>query len=182
MIDHQHQAEFNVLLDPTLKVAPMRINIVPVTELTDQHLGAEYLEIQLACGALQRTLRSKRGFVPNKVPPRFTLNHGHIYFFFNKGAYLERRYNAIRAECAARGRKTLIDFPAHVWPAELFNSWLPSPADYIPIRVRIAQRVLLKPPWYKFWSRPLTPLKILSYKSYLEDHCHDPATPTILSY
>ena len=36
-----------------------RINIIPTTELADQHLVAEYRELFMVGSALQRTLKSK---------------------------------------------------------------------------------------------------------------------------
>ena len=57
-----------------------RINIISPSELTDQHLIAEYREIFMVAGSLKRTLISKSGFVESKVPKNFTLNNGHVYF------------------------------------------------------------------------------------------------------
>ena len=54
-----------------------RINIISPSELTDQHLIAEYREIFMVAGSLKRTLISKSGFVESKVPKNFTLNNGH---------------------------------------------------------------------------------------------------------
>ena len=39
-----------------------RINIVEPSELTDQHLIAEYREIFMIAGSLKRTLKSKIGY------------------------------------------------------------------------------------------------------------------------
>ena len=69
-----------------------RINIIAVSELTDQHLIAEYREITMVPAALKRTLNSKAGFSKNKIPDKFTLNRGHVYFFYDKGLYLDKRY------------------------------------------------------------------------------------------
>ena len=71
-----------------------RINIVPVQELFDQHLMAEYREITMVPAALNRTLNSKRGLDKKKIPKKYTLNKGHVYFFYNKGLYLHKRYMA----------------------------------------------------------------------------------------
>ena len=45
-----------------------RINIVEPSELTDQHLIAEYREIFMIAGSLKRTLMSKTGYDKSKVP------------------------------------------------------------------------------------------------------------------
>ena len=65
-----------------------RINIIEPNELTDQHLIAEYREIFMVGGSLRRTLNSKSGYQVSKIPKKFTLNSGHVYFFYNKGNYL----------------------------------------------------------------------------------------------
>ena len=59
-----------------------RINIIDPAELTDQHLIAEYREITMVPGSLNRTLNSKIGYKESKVPKRYTLNGGHVYFFW----------------------------------------------------------------------------------------------------
>ena len=72
-----------------------RINIVPVKELMDQHLIAEYREITMVPGSLNRTLTSKKGLDYKKIADEFTLNSGHVYFFYDKGKYLHDRYDLI---------------------------------------------------------------------------------------
>ena len=79
-----------------------RINLVDPSELMDQHLIAEYREIRLLCANLKRTLNSKHGFQPKKVPSKFTLNSGHVYFFYNKGAYIHKRYEQLKEEMRNR--------------------------------------------------------------------------------
>ena len=44
-----------------------RINIIEPSELTDQHLIAEYREITMVPGSLKRTLVSKSGYQEKKV-------------------------------------------------------------------------------------------------------------------
>ena len=80
-----------------------RINIISPSELTDQHLIAEYREIFMVAGSLKRTLISKNGYLQSKVPKEYTLNSGHVYFFYNKGKYLNKRYNLIIKEMKLRG-------------------------------------------------------------------------------
>ena len=70
-----------------------RINIIPVSELHDQHLIAEYREITMVPAALNRTLNSKTGLIREKISKRFTLNNGHVYFFYDKGLYLDKGFN-----------------------------------------------------------------------------------------
>lgn len=129
-----------------------RINLVDPNELMDQHLLAEYREIRLLCANLRRTLKSKHGFVEKKVPSRFTLNKGHVYFFFNKGKYIYKRYCAIRDELAKRGFASNLIFPM-VWPQELYNDWEPTEEDKEIVRERIALRISQRPGWYRYCSK-----------------------------
>ena len=62
-----------------------RINIIPVEELMDQHLIAEYREITMVPVSLARTLSSKTGLDYKKISKSYTLNKGHVYFFYDKG-------------------------------------------------------------------------------------------------
>ena len=133
-----------------------RINLVEPTELTDQHLIAEYREIRLLCANLTRTLNSKHGFVETKVPKQFTLNSGHVYFFYNKGEYIHKRYESLKEEMRTRGFTPNNDFPKHVWPKELYNDWTPSERDKDIVRERIELRISQKPGWYRYYGETMT--------------------------
>ena len=81
-----------------------RINIVPTSELADQHLVAEYRELFMVGSALQRTLKSKnKDKTLSSLPEKYTLSTGHVKFFYNKGKYLDNRYNELIAEMKSRG-------------------------------------------------------------------------------
>ncbi len=129
-----------------------RINIIEPSELTDQHLIAEYREITMVPGSLKRTLVSKTGYQEKKVPKKFTLNGGHVYFFYNKGKYLDIRYKQLIKEMKRRGfnpdpnRK----FPTDIFKNNgLYNDWMPTIEDQKIIRQRIAERIAAKPDWYR---------------------------------
>ena len=94
-----------------------RINIVEPSELTDQHLIAEYREIFMIAGSLKRTLMSKTGYDKYKVPKKYTLNKGHVYFFYNKGKYLNNRYQKLILELKKRGFNLSKD---RFFPKEIF--------------------------------------------------------------
>jgi|LakMenE18May11ns_1017448.scaffolds.fasta_scaffold9959648_48 deoxyribonuclease (pyrimidine dimer) len=136
----------------------VRINIVEPEILTDQHLLAEYVETRMLCSNLLRTLRSKNGFVPAKVPPEYTLNTGHCYFFYNKGKYLHDRYLLIKSELSRRGIKNDYDFPTEVWPKDLFNDWVPVEKDFNLVKARITERLQRKIWWYRYNRLPITEL------------------------
>ena len=70
-----------------------RINLIEPNKLTNQHLVAEYREIFMVGSSLQRSLKSPSWEkTKNTLPTEFTLNGGHVKFFYNKGKYLSKRY------------------------------------------------------------------------------------------
>ena len=155
-----------------------RINIVPPQELMDQHLFAEFREIKMVPKSLRRSLRAawQREFDKNdmssfdeqraklavgtvlkKIPPAYTLNTGHVSFFYDKGAYLVDRYAELKAELRDRGinfnEDSLLD-PDGVFRdlAEygFFKNYEPTPEALALVRQRIAEKIALKPSWYRY--------------------------------
>ena len=132
-----------------------RINLVPITELSDQHLVAEYREIFMVGPSLQRSLKSPNwNKTKETLPKEFTLNKGHVKFFYNKGKYLYNRYLELIKEMKNRGMNPdpLRKFKREQWPDELFNDWMPSANDLEIIRERIQLRIQKRPNWYR-WSQ-----------------------------
>ena len=128
----------------------VRINLVPPSELTDQHLVAEHDEILMLCGALKRTLASKIGYQQSRIAPKFLLGKGHIYFFFDKGKYLHERFIQIQTEMRARDFHPTRVFPTYIWPSHLYNDFTPTQEDFDLIRERIKHKISLKPSWYRY--------------------------------
>ena len=130
-----------------------RINLVPVEELADQHLVAEYREIFMIGSALQRSMASPNWEKNKKtIPTEFCLNTGHVKFFYNKGEYLNNRYLLLVAEMKKRGMKPNPDrrFKTEQWPTELYNDWSPTDRDLVIIRQRMQEKINMKPEWYKW--------------------------------
>ncbi len=129
-----------------------RINIIPPGDLYDQHLIAEYREMLMVPASLKRTLASKLGLQLNKIPKRFTLNTGHVYFFYDKGLYLDKRYQSLIDEMILRGFNP---DSSRVFPTEIFkennlyNDWTPSRKEQLLIKQRITERVNQRPGWYR---------------------------------
>ena len=129
-----------------------RINLVDPKELSDQHLVAEYREIFMVGGSLKRTLVSKNGYQESKVPKQYTLNAGHVYFFYNKGKYLDNRYQQLIKEMKKRGFNPdkSRTFPKEIFIENgLYNDWIPNSNDYKLIRKRIESKIEMKPNWYR---------------------------------
>lgn len=150
-----------------------RINLIDPAELTDQHLFAEFREIKMVATSLNRSLRA-RGIdgVLGMIPPRFTLNKGHVSFFFDKGSYLQKRYAKVCEEMDNREinydkSKTFDDVGTFATDPRLCNDWVPDTFALTIIKNRIQQRIMQKRDWYRFkgtslkehptlWNRPLT--------------------------
>ena len=130
-----------------------RINLVNPKELTDQHLVAEYREIFMVGSSLQRSMKSKSwNKTINNIPKEFTLNKGHVTFFYNKGKYLDKRYTKLVNEMKRRGMKPDPNrkFKKSQWPNYLYNDWKPKIKDLEIIRKRINEKIKLKPDWYRY--------------------------------
>ena len=89
-----------------------RINTIDVNLLSDQHLMAEYRELPMVHGSLRRTLKSANGFQLSKVSPVYTLNAGHVYFWYNKKKFrnVRKKNNKLKKNilkiCSDHGKKT----------------------------------------------------------------------------
>lgn len=132
-----------------------RINLVDPNELTDQHLIAEYREIRLLCANFQRSQRSKTGIRLETIPQQFTLNRGHVRFFYNKGKYLHKRYDILKREMLSRGFNPQNHFPVDIWTKGSYNDWNPNSADLMIVRERIEERIMSKPQWYRYKGKHL---------------------------
>jgi len=127
-----------------------RVNVVDVKELTDQHLLAEYREILMVGSSLQRSLRSPK-WDPKRIPKEYTLNKGHVTFFYDKGLYLLKRYSRLRREMKRRGMRPDKDrhFNLEKFPDDMIKDWVPTERDREINRERIANRISEKPDWYR---------------------------------
>lgn len=77
-----------------------RINVVPVTELSQKHLIAEYREI-VRVFALAR--KSQFEMHKKQQPACYTLGTGHVLFFYDKLKFISNRYDELCQEMIFRG-------------------------------------------------------------------------------
>lgn len=130
-----------------------RINIIDPRELYDQHLVAEYRETFMVPAALRRSLNRKTPLDPDKeIPDTFTLNKGHVKFFYDKMLYLKKRYDSLIEEMKRRGmnpdpERTFPDLEE--FPKWTRGDWQPTLEEQKIVRERIAKRVSEKPDWYR---------------------------------
>lgn len=129
-----------------------RINAnIPPKELTRMHLVAELREITMVPASLKRSLHSKSiNEVLRYIPSQFTLNTGHVKFFYDKLHFLKDRFDALCEEMRIRGyqpdtsRKIAFDN----FPKEFYNHWSATERDNDIVRERIALRISQKPHLY----------------------------------
>ena len=117
-----------------------RIHLVPPSELCDQHLLAEHRELTRIPNAVAKGKFNLQG-----QPTDYKLGEGHVRFFFNKLAFLKRRYDELHLECKARGFNV-----QYIWPenlpqnAELWADYQATPEALALNRERIALRLPIK--------------------------------------
>lgn len=133
-----------------------RINTIDVALLADAHLMAEYRELPMVHGSLRRTLNSSKGFQLSKVPPNYTLNSGHVYFWYNKRKYLHERFNQLVDELLFRGFDVKPQDRSIDW--SVFDSvpqieWYPTAKDHTTNVERIILRISQKPNFYRWTKR-----------------------------
>lgn len=125
-----------------------RINLIPVEELSDQHLLAEYRELPRMAKFAGKTVQRKED-----IPVTFTLNKGHMTFFLDKAEFLEDRHAEIVEECLRRGIN-LTDPKPFTMPRVFEQSdWTPSEEEIEVSRERIREKLRMKPLFYR-WTRP----------------------------
>lgn len=93
-----------------------RINVVPVEQLCNEHLKAEYRE-------LIRVFRSAK--VRDDVPEKYTLGRGHVIFFSNKLTWVLKRYDQLIFEMKKRGFRTTPVIGLRDCDPSLYNDWEP---------------------------------------------------------
>lgn len=121
-----------------------RINCVPVRELTDKHLGAEYRELPRVFKLAEAAYR--RGDDWRSYPQEYVLGPGHVKFFYPRLRYLQSRFIAIVEECHRRGRKAFYtDTPTVSVSSAWWQDWEPTPEALALNRARIAERLGAKP-------------------------------------
>lgn len=147
-----------------------RINLVHVADLADQHLFAEWREIKMVPAALRRSLKTRNiDDILAGIPKRYTLNKGHVTFFFNKMLFLYDRYNELTEELDTRGYKLTyhdLNFIFFRDIPEVFRTqeWEPNDDDKKVNIARILLRISEKPDWYKFQGEKLEPSFYERYK------------------
>ena len=131
-----------------------RINCIPVEELTDKHLLAEYRELPRVSALtwkwsqnsantswIDTDLADEKVYRTWNLPRQYRLGTGHVKFFYNKGEYLRKRFEEqIVPEMQRRGFKTnFTKYRSH--PDGMNQDWTPDDAAIQVNRARIKERL-----------------------------------------
>lgn len=123
-----------------------RINCVPVEELTNKHLVAEYRELPRLFVLIKKAF--DRGELPgSNAPQKYTLGKGHVRFFYDKIPFLLSRQRELISVMIERGyspRFTNTDELLLIvadLPDTWFKEWTPSEEDKTINRNRIRERL-----------------------------------------
>lgn len=140
-----------------------RINLVNVKDLADQHLFAEWREIKMVVPAAKKSLLAKPVIkIYEKICPHYTLNIGHVTFFYNKLPFLHSRFNMLTEELLQRNFNIAqFDFETEdynfVWDRIGQILWYPTQRD-IQVNIdRISQRLNERPNWYRYYGDIYSP-------------------------
>lgn len=123
-----------------------RINLIPVEELTDQHLLSEHREIK----RIPNVIKSWR-YSMKRIPDAYTLGKWHVKFFYDKMLFLWIRYQDLYKECKIRWFSIEYYWRSFLnMPIQLFNSYTPTPEAVQISRDRINERINTKPNFYRY--------------------------------
>lgn len=118
-----------------------RINVIPVSELSDQHLIAEYHE-------LPRVLKQNINIAD--APEKYCLGRGHMKWAKLHDVFVMFRYWRILDEMKHRGFKTT-DYGTEL--CSYNDDYVAQPADIELNRQRIREKYQMKPNWYRWTKR-----------------------------
>jgi len=136
-----------------------RINLVPVQELADQHLMAEYRELPRIFGAVRKHVQDEKKVKDFKISNTYLLGTGHVTFFYNKLQFLADRHYDLVLECLRRGIKisnTGLNDISDI-PTEWCSTYIPTDKDIELSRSRIIEKIQAKPEFYR-WTSTNKPL------------------------
>lgn len=121
-------------------------------KLKRMHLLAELREITMVPASLRRSLRTRtKSQVLASVPGEFTLNRGHVTFFYDKLFFLRRRFLRLCREMVRRGYTPDYSRVAAFdgFDDDFYQDWTATPRDLKLISERIALRISERPHLYK---------------------------------
>lgn len=152
-----------------------RVNIVPVKTLADQHLFAEWREIKMVPAALRRSLRTRHlAHIMKEISKSYTLNTGHVKFFFDKMKFLSSRYDKLTQELLLRkfnlsDKRTFNEYIEDLPSECIQKEWSPTHAEKAINTERIMLRLKQKEGWYRYYGKIITSSEIEDLLNYVEE-------------
>lgn len=111
-------------------------------QMCDIHVRKERLEIIRIPNTIKKRLEEGKPINLKNLPEDFVLGTGHVRFFYNKLAYLHKRYLELTAE-AIRRKTDVTDYEDSFkgLPPELYNDWEETPIARQLCQERITERL-----------------------------------------
>lgn len=103
--------------------------------------------------ALRKSLKSKSiNQILRSIPSQYTLNTGHVTFFYDKLVFLQKRYDRLISELLSRGYNLDPDrtYTIDEFPSEFKKDWTMNQTAKDVICQRIMEKFDMKPNWYKY--------------------------------
>lgn len=130
-----------------------RVNLVPVDELTDQHLFAEYRELPRILTNVRQLIDKGKSVDDINIPNVFTFGKGHMTFFYNKLVFLKRRHEELITELFDRGVYHLSIYDSiniSEIPEEWCEDYEPEVRDIRLSRERLLDKIWLRTDFYRY--------------------------------
>lgn len=127
-----------------------RINIIPVSELTNEHAFGEYKEMLRPLTKVRNALvkyPNKWAFYKayeKKMPNEYTMGRGHETFMFDKLMFIAKRYQEIcewRKERGYKYKEISVEQLLEGLPDWVCQDYIPTPEALQINRERIAKRL-----------------------------------------
>lgn len=129
-----------------------RINLISVSDLTDEHLLAEHRELKRIPSMIW-----KEKVNLDNIPPWYVLWKWHVKFFYNKLSFLKKRYIELYQECLKRWFQVqnYIENFDNI-PQHLFWDFLPTRQEIEVSRQRIQEKLDAKPSFYRHYGKKIS--------------------------
>lgn len=142
-----------------------RINIIDPELLLDQHLMAEYRELPRMFTFIEQHYKG----VPMDRSDTYTLNRGHMKFFYDKLEYLKKRQLALFKELLLRDYGVVFDINAFLTrydalPSILKNDYSPTITEQLVNVERIVERFNAKPEYYTYLREKMKKADLSCFK------------------
>ena len=122
-----------------------RINVVPVEELSDQHLIAEYHELPRCF---------KQNINIEVAPETYCLGKNHMKWAKKHWVYCFLRFQELVREMHHRGFKTSYEvLPDGEIDTCVYGYYIPTPVDVKLNIDRLVEKYRMKPSWYRWTNR-----------------------------